>query len=99
MPLLTRICKQSTDLGDPASVDALFAATKEKFGRLDILFNNAGTGAPAKPLEDLSFDEWMTVLQANLTGSFLATQGAFRIMKDQSPQGGRCGCCGSPSSL
>ena len=99
MPLLTRICKQSTDLGDPASVDALFAATKEKFGRLDILFNNAGTGAPAKPLEDLSFDEWMTVLQANLTGSFLAAQGAFRIMKDQSPQGGRCGCCGSPSSL
>ena len=60
-----------TDLSDPAAVTRLFDACLQKFGRLDVLFNNAGTGAPAKLLEDLSFDEWMTVVQANLTGSFL----------------------------
>ena len=63
-----------TDLADPVAVKSLFAKCQEKFGRLDILLNNAGTGAPSKLLEDLSFDEWMTVLQANLTGSFLCTQ-------------------------
>ena len=63
-----------TDLGDPAAVEALFAACKEKFGRLDILFNNAGMGAPPKLMEDLTFEEWNSVVSANLTGSFLCTQ-------------------------
>jgi NAD(P)-dependent dehydrogenase (short-subunit alcohol dehydrogenase family) len=78
-----------TDVGDPQSVRALFAATKEAFGRLDLLFNNAGTGAPAIPLEELSFEQWKTVVDANLTGAFLCTQEAFRIMKNQNPRGGR----------
>jgi NAD(P)-dependent dehydrogenase (short-subunit alcohol dehydrogenase family) len=78
-----------TDVGDPASVQALFAATKAAFGRLDLLFNNAGTGAPAVPLEDLTYEQWKTVLDANLTGSFLCTQEAFKIMKSQEPRGGR----------
>jgi len=79
----------STDLADPASVKNLFAKSKEKFGRLDVLFNNAGTNAPPIPLEDLSFEQWQSVLGANLTAAFLCTQEAFRIMKDQSPRGGR----------
>jgi NAD(P)-dependent dehydrogenase (short-subunit alcohol dehydrogenase family) len=79
----------ATDIGDPASVKALFARTKEKFGRLDLLFNNAGTGAPGVPLEDITFDQWQTVVAANLTGAFLCTQEAFRLMKAQSPRGGR----------
>jgi NAD(P)-dependent dehydrogenase (short-subunit alcohol dehydrogenase family) len=78
-----------TDLGDPAAVEALFTACKDKFGRLDILFNNAGMGAPSKPLEDLEFDEWNSVVSANLTGSFLCTQQAFKLMKSQTPMGGR----------
>ena len=78
-----------TDLGDPVAVEALFAACKDKFGRLDILFNNAGMGAPSKPLEDLEFGEWNAVVSANLTGSFLCTQQAFKLMKSQSPMGGR----------
>ena len=78
-----------TDVGDPASVDALFAKTKEKFGRLDLLFNNAGIGAPPVGIEDLPFEQWKAVVDTNLTGSFLCTQGAVRIMKDQSPRGGR----------
>jgi NAD(P)-dependent dehydrogenase (short-subunit alcohol dehydrogenase family) len=78
-----------TDVGDPASVRALFARTKEMFGRLDLLFNNAGTGAPAIPLEDLTYEQWKTVVDANLTGSFLCTQEAFKIMKSQDPRGGR----------
>jgi NAD(P)-dependent dehydrogenase (short-subunit alcohol dehydrogenase family) len=78
-----------TNVGDPASVKALFAKTKESFGRLDVLFNNAGTGAPAVPLEDLPFDEWKKVLDANLTGAFLCTQEAIKIMKSQDPRGGR----------
>ena len=78
-----------TDLGDPKAVEALFAACKKKFGRLDILFNNAGMGAPSKPLEDIEFDEWNAVVSANLTGSFLCTQQAFKLMKSQSPMGGR----------
>ena len=78
-----------TDVGDPASVSALFAKTKERFSRLDVLFNNAGTGAPRVPFEDLTFEQWKTVLDANLTGTFLCTQEAFRIMKDQNPRGGR----------
>jgi NAD(P)-dependent dehydrogenase (short-subunit alcohol dehydrogenase family) len=78
-----------TDIGDPASVKALFAQTKEKFGRLDVLFNNAGSGAPAIPLEDLTYEQWKAVVDVNLTGAFLCTQEAFRIMKDQNPRGGR----------
>jgi NAD(P)-dependent dehydrogenase (short-subunit alcohol dehydrogenase family) len=78
-----------TNVGDPASVKALFAKTKEAFGRLDVLFNNAGSGAPPVPLEDLTFEQWQAVVDANFTGTFLCIQEAFRIMKDQSPRGGR----------
>jgi len=78
-----------TDVGDPASVAALFAATRERFGRLDLLFNNAGAGTPAVPLEDLSYEQWKAVVDVNLTGAFLCTQQAFRMMKAQTPQGGR----------
>src|SRR3989441_478587 len=78
-----------TDVGDPASVKALFAKTKETFGRLDLLFNNAGTGAPAVPLEDLTVEQWKTVVDANLNGVFYCTQEAFKIMKSQTPRGGR----------
>jgi NAD(P)-dependent dehydrogenase (short-subunit alcohol dehydrogenase family) len=78
-----------TDVGDPASVRNLFARTKDKFGRLDVLFNNAGTGAPPVLLEDLTYEQWKTVVDANLTGTFLCTQEAIKIMKDQTPRGGR----------
>lgn len=78
-----------TDVSDPASVAALFNAAKDRFGRLDVLFNNAGTGAPPIPLEDLTFEQWKSVVDINLTGMFLCTQQAFRLMKDQVPQGGR----------
>ena len=78
-----------TDVGDPVAVRALFAAARAKFGRLDLLFNNAGMGAPPVPLEDLTFEQWKAVVDANLTGAFLCTQEAFRIMKEQQPQGGR----------
>jgi NAD(P)-dependent dehydrogenase (short-subunit alcohol dehydrogenase family) len=79
----------ATDVGDPASVAALFEALRQRWGRLDLLFNNAGTGAPPKRLEDLSVESWRRVVDVNLTGAFLCTQGAFRIMKDQDPRGGR----------
>ncbi|MCW5749775.1 MAG: SDR family oxidoreductase [Alphaproteobacteria bacterium] len=78
-----------TDAGDPASVKALFEAHRRRFGRLDVLFNNAGSGAPPVPIEDLTFEQWKTVVDVNLTGAFLCTQEAVRIMKDQSPRGGR----------
>ena len=78
-----------TDVADPESVAALFQATQDAFGRLDLLFNNAGTGAPAVPLEDLAVDQWRRVVDVNLTGAFLCTQAAFRLMKDQNPRGGR----------
>jgi NAD(P)-dependent dehydrogenase (short-subunit alcohol dehydrogenase family) len=77
-----------TDVGDPASVEALFTATKAKFGRLDVLFNNAGFGANA-PIEELEFSKWKAVVDTILTGSFLCTQQAFRMMKEQNPMGGR----------
>ena len=77
------------DVSDPTSVAALFAATKARFGRLDLLFNNAGRGAAPVPLEDLDIDKWRDVVNVNLTGPFLCTQEAFRIMKDQTPMGGR----------
>jgi NAD(P)-dependent dehydrogenase (short-subunit alcohol dehydrogenase family) len=80
----------SADVTNPASVKNLFAKTLEKFGRLDVLFNNAGTGAPGTVmLEDLSFEQWTAVVNTNLTGPFLCTQEAFKIMKAQSPMGGR----------
>ena len=78
-----------TDVGDPEAVRGLFARTKEAFGRLDVLFNNAGVGAPGRPLEDLTYDQWKTVVDANLTGPFLCTQEAFKMMKEQTPMGGR----------
>jgi NAD(P)-dependent dehydrogenase (short-subunit alcohol dehydrogenase family) len=78
-----------TDVSRPESVRALFARVAEAFGRLDLLFNNAGTGAPAVPIDELTFDQWSTVLGVNLTGAFLCAQEAVRLMKRQSPQGGR----------
>ena len=78
-----------TDVTDPASVRQLFETVKGAFGRLDLLFNNAGTGAPAVPLEDLSVEAWRRVVDVNLTGAFLCTREAFRLMKDQTPRGGR----------
>src|SRR2546427_425053 len=78
-----------TDVGDPASVKALFVQTKEAFGRLDLLFNNAGVGAPPVSLEDLTYEQWKTVVDTNLTGVFLCTQEAIKIMKSQEPRGGR----------
>jgi NAD(P)-dependent dehydrogenase (short-subunit alcohol dehydrogenase family) len=79
----------SADMTDPASIAALFAKTMEKYGRLDLLFNNAGMGTPAMPFEDLKLDQWQAVVDTNLTAPFLCTQHAFRIMKDQTPRGGR----------
>jgi NAD(P)-dependent dehydrogenase (short-subunit alcohol dehydrogenase family) len=78
-----------TDIAKAESVRALFAATKETFGRLDLLFNNAGFGAPAGPMEDLPLERWKAVVDTNLTGTFLCTQEAIKIMKDQTPRGGR----------
>lgn len=78
-----------TDITDPESVRQLFDQTMKTFGRLDLLFNNAGVSAPAKPLEELTFEEWKQVIDTNLTGAFLCTQGAFKIMKHQEPMGGR----------
>jgi len=85
----TRALAVPTDVRDAASVKALFATTRDTFGRLDLLFNNAGTGTPAMPLEDLTVEQWKNVVDINLTGAFLCTQEAFRLMKDQSPRGGR----------
>ncbi|QND72047.1 SDR family oxidoreductase [Tardiphaga robiniae] len=79
----------SADIADPASIAALFARTMQEFGRLDVLFNNAGMGAPAIPFEDLGLEQWQAVVNTNLTAPFLCTQHAFRIMKDQTPRGGR----------
>ena len=88
-PAASRFLVVPTDVGDPDSVRALFASTKERFGRLDVLFNNAGTGAPPIPLEDLTYEQWKAVVDVNLTGAFLCTQEAFRLMKSQDPMGGR----------
>jgi NAD(P)-dependent dehydrogenase (short-subunit alcohol dehydrogenase family) len=78
-----------TDVGDPVATAALFAKVKDSFGRLDVLFNNAGMGAPAIPLEDLTYAQWKAVVDVNLTGVFLCIQEAFKIMKAQNPRGGR----------
>jgi len=75
-----------TDVGEPDQVKALFDAVQEKWGRLDLLFNNAGGGTPAVPIEEISFEQWRTIVAANLTGPFLCTQQAFRLMKAQKPQ-------------
>ena len=88
-PAASRALVVPTDVGDPAAVQALFAKTKERFGRLDLLFNNAGTGSPPVHLEDLTYEQWKSVVDVNLTGAFLCTQQAFRIMKSQNPMGGR----------
>ena len=77
------------DVTDPAAVRDLFAKTKEAFGRLDLLFNNAGVSGRAVPLEDLTYEKWKSIVDTNLTGAFLCTQEAFKIMKDQDPRGGR----------
>ena len=89
-PAASRALAVPSDVGNPESVRALFARTKEKFGRLDLLFNNAGIGTPGSVmLEDLTLEQWQAVVNTNLTGMFLCTQEAFRIMKSQSPRGGR----------
>ncbi len=85
----SRALAVATDVSDPASVRALFAETKEAFGRLDLLFNNAGINAPGIALEDLSYEQWSAVVDINLTGAFLCTQEAFKLMKAQDPRGGR----------
>jgi NADP-dependent 3-hydroxy acid dehydrogenase YdfG len=77
------------DVTDPAAVRDLFAKTKDTFGRLDLLFNNAGTSGRAIPLEDLAYEQWKSIVDTNLTGAFLCTQEAFKIMKSQDPRGGR----------
>lgn len=88
-PNSSRTLVVPTNVGDPSSVGALFARTREVFGRLDLLFNNAGIGGAPKLLEDLSYEQWKAVVDTNLTGAFLCTQEAFRIMKNQQPRGGR----------
>jgi NAD(P)-dependent dehydrogenase (short-subunit alcohol dehydrogenase family) len=87
--LATRALVVPADVTDPASVQALFAKTKAVFGRLDLLFNNAGISAPPVPLEELTFAQWKSVVDTSLTGAFLCTQEAFKIMKGQEPKGGR----------
>ena len=84
-----RILGVTCDVGDPESVKNLFQKTINQFGRLDVLFNNAGGGAPKKLIEDLTYEDWQNVVDANLTGTFLCSQEAIKIMKNQSPMGGR----------
>ncbi|MEU6083012.1 SDR family oxidoreductase [Streptomyces sp. NPDC047108] len=78
-----------TDVTRPDDVDSLFGTVREHFGRLDLLFNNAGSFGPAVPLEELAYEDWRSVVDTNLTGAFLCAQGAYRLMKDQDPRGGR----------
>jgi NAD(P)-dependent dehydrogenase (short-subunit alcohol dehydrogenase family) len=84
-----RMLSHPTDVADPGAVSALFAATEQTFGRLDLLFNNAGIEAPSVSMEDLTYEQWKQVVDTNLTGSFLCAQQAIRIMKAQQPRGGR----------
>jgi NAD(P)-dependent dehydrogenase (short-subunit alcohol dehydrogenase family) len=88
-----------TDVTDPDAVRTLFDRAVAEFGRVDVLFNNAGVSAPGRPLEELTFDEWRSVVDTNLTGPFLCTQQAFRVMKEQSPRGGRIINNGSISAM
>ena len=84
-----------SDVTDPASVKRLFERTRQELGRLDLLFNNAGIGAPPVPMEELTFQQWQAVVATNLTGPFLCTQEALRLMKAQTPRGGRINNNGS----
>jgi NAD(P)-dependent dehydrogenase (short-subunit alcohol dehydrogenase family) len=84
-----RILPVPTDVSNPESVKNLFAKTRELYGRLDVLFNNAGMGAPGVPMEELTYEQWSAVVGVNLTGAFLCAQEAMRMMKQQDPQGGR----------
>ena len=84
-----RALAKTCDIGDPAQVRALFEAVEAQFGRLDLLFNNAGVSAPGVPMDELTYEQWKAVVDANLTGAFLCAQGAMRLMKKQRPQGGR----------
>jgi NAD(P)-dependent dehydrogenase (short-subunit alcohol dehydrogenase family) len=84
-----RLTAEPADVSDPVAVQSLFAAVKAQFGRLDLLFNNAGTSAPAIPMEELSVEQWDRVVQTNLTAAFLCTQQAIKLMKTQDPRGGR----------
>ncbi len=88
-PDTARALAVPADVSDPAAVTMLFEKTRAAFGRLDVLFNNAGTGAPPVPLEELTVEQWRRVVDVNLTGVFLCTQAAFRLMKAQTPRGGR----------
>ncbi len=88
-PVGTEVLVVPTDVADQAAVGSLFRATREKLGRLDLLFNNAGLGSPKALLEDVTLDQWKSVVDVNLTGAFLCTQEAFRLMKVQDPRGGR----------
>jgi len=88
-PERARALAVQTDITDPDSVARLFARAVEAFGRVDLLFNNAGVGAPGVPLEDLTIEQWRSVVDTNLTGAFLCTREAFRVMKAQTPRGGR----------
>jgi NAD(P)-dependent dehydrogenase (short-subunit alcohol dehydrogenase family) len=84
-----RVIALPADVSNPNSVKDLFAAVKDRFGRLDVLFNNAGLNAPGIPIEDLTYERWTSIVDVNLTGAFLCAQAAFRMMKDQDPRGGR----------
>jgi NAD(P)-dependent dehydrogenase (short-subunit alcohol dehydrogenase family) len=84
-----RMVAVPSDVSNPDSVNALFGRVKDEFGRLDVLFNNAGLNAPGIPIEDLPFETWSAIVDVNLTGAFLCAQAAFRMMKDQNPRGGR----------
>jgi NAD(P)-dependent dehydrogenase (short-subunit alcohol dehydrogenase family) len=84
-----RLLAVQADVSQPEPVNDLFAQVEAEFGRLDVLFNNAGGGAPAVPIDELTFEQWQTVVGANLTGTFLCTQAAFKLMKKQDPRGGR----------
>jgi NAD(P)-dependent dehydrogenase (short-subunit alcohol dehydrogenase family) len=85
----SQILSVPTDVSKPETVQALFARTKEAFGRLDVLFNNAGASAPGIPMEELTYEQWSAVVGVNLTGAFLCAQEAIKLMKSQSPRGGR----------
>jgi NAD(P)-dependent dehydrogenase (short-subunit alcohol dehydrogenase family) len=94
-----RMLVVGTDVSNPDSVKALFAKVKTEFGRLDVLFNNAGLNAPGIPIEDLPFEKWSAIVDVNLTGVFLCAQAAFRMMKEQNPRGGRIINNGSISAM